>query len=114
MRVVVIVVVVAAVAVGVRGRSAADADGQDLRMLLLVPLTMIRGVINERSAYRDEAFSRVADSRAGAQQLVGPVRVVPWVERKQVELVDPLGVKKTEVQVVVVQGGRRRGPRAAD
>ncbi len=41
----------------------------------------------------------MADSRAGAQQLVGPVRVVPWVERKQVELVDPLGVKKTEVQV---------------
>ena len=70
-----------------------------LILLLLVPLTMIRGVINERSAYRDEAFSRVADSRAGAQQLVGPVRVVPWVERKQVELVDPLGVKKTEVQV---------------
>jgi inner membrane protein len=62
-----------------------------LILLLLVPLTMIRGVINERSAYRDEAFSRVADSRAGAQQLVGPVRVVPWVERKQVELVDPLG-----------------------
>jgi len=70
-----------------------------LILLLLVPLTMIRGVINERSAYRDEAFSRVADSRAGAQQLVGPVRVVPWVERKQVELVDPLGVKKTEIQV---------------
>ncbi len=70
-----------------------------LILLLLVPLTMIRSVINERSAYRDEAFSRVADSRAGAQQLVGPVRVVPWVERKQVELVDPLGVKKTEVQV---------------
>jgi hypothetical protein len=28
-----------------------------LILLLLVPLTMIRGVINERSAYRDEAFS---------------------------------------------------------
>ncbi|WP_329915787.1 cell envelope integrity protein CreD [Stenotrophomonas sepilia] len=70
-----------------------------LILLLLVPLLMIRGVITERSQYRDEAFARVADSRAGTQQLVGPVRVVPWVERKQVELVDPQGVKKTEVQV---------------
>ncbi len=70
-----------------------------LILLLLVPLTMIRGVINERSAYRDEAFARVADSRAGAQRLVGPVRVVPWVERQQVEVVDAKGNKKIEEQV---------------
>ncbi|WP_406232318.1 cell envelope integrity protein CreD [Isoptericola jiangsuensis] len=70
-----------------------------LILLLLIPLTMIRGVINERSAYRDEAFARVADSRAGAQRLVGPVRVVPWVERQQVEVVDAKGNKKTEEQV---------------
>ncbi len=70
-----------------------------LILLLLIPLTMIRGVINERSAYRDEAFARVADSRAGAQRLVGPVRVVPWVERQHVEVVDAKGNKKTEVQV---------------
>ncbi|HEL3751379.1 TPA: cell envelope integrity protein CreD [Stenotrophomonas maltophilia] len=70
-----------------------------LILLLLIPLMMIRSVINERSQYRDEAFARVADSRAGAQQLVGPVRVVPWVERQQVEVVDAKGNKKTEVQV---------------
>lgn len=69
-----------------------------LILLLLVPLMMIRSVINERSAYRDEAFSRVAESRAGTQQLIGPVRVVPWVERQQVEVVDAKGAKKTEVQ----------------
>jgi inner membrane protein len=40
----------------------------------------------------------VADS-AGAQQLVRPVRVVPWVERQQVEVVDAKGNKKTEEQV---------------
>jgi inner membrane protein len=39
---------------------------------------------------------------------VGPVRVVPWVERKQVELVDPLGVKKTEIQVTEGTGCRCR------
>ncbi|MBW8774953.1 MAG: inner membrane CreD family protein, partial [Stenotrophomonas sp.] len=70
-----------------------------LILLLLVPLMMIRGVITERSQYRDEAFARVADSRAGTQQLVGPVRVVPWVERKQVEVVDAQGSKKIEEQV---------------
>ena len=69
-----------------------------LILLLLIPLMMIRGVINERSAYRDEAYSRVAESRAGTQRLIGPVRVVPWVERQQVEVVDAQGVKKTEMQ----------------
>ncbi|WP_312706152.1 cell envelope integrity protein CreD [Stenotrophomonas sp.] len=69
-----------------------------LILLLLIPLMMIRSVISERSSYRDDAFSRVAESRAGTQQLIGPVRVVPWVERQQVEVVDAHGVKKTEVQ----------------
>jgi len=69
-----------------------------LILLLLIPLMMIRGVISERSAYRDEAYSRVAESRAGTQRLVGPVRVVPWVERQQVEVVDAQGNKKTEMQ----------------
>ena len=88
-----------------------------LILLLLIPLTMIRGVISERSQYRDEAFARVADSRAGAQQLVGPVRVVPWVERQQVEVVDAKGNKKTEEQVtegiftfVALDDSGRRGP----
>jgi len=70
-----------------------------LILLLLVPLTLIRGVITDRSAYREEAFQRVADSRAGSQQLIGPVRVVPWTERRDVEVVDKAGKTTTEVQV---------------
>ena len=70
-----------------------------LILLLLIPLMMIRGVISEREAYRDEAYLRVAQSRAGAQTLTGPIRVVPWRESRQVETVDAAGVKKTETQV---------------
>ena len=70
-----------------------------LILLLLIPLMMIRGVISEREAYRDEAYLRVAQSRAGAQTLTGPIRVVPWRESRQVETVDAAGVKKIETQV---------------
>lgn len=69
-----------------------------LILLLLVPLMLIRSVITDRSAYREEAFQRVAESRAGTQQLVGPVRVVPWTERVTVAVVDKDGKTSTEVQ----------------
>ncbi len=69
-----------------------------LILLLLVPLMMIRSVITDRSEYREEAFRRVAESRAGTQQLVGPVRVVPWIERTTVAVVDKAGKTTTEVQ----------------
>ncbi|MCX2894755.1 cell envelope integrity protein CreD [Stenotrophomonas lactitubi] len=69
-----------------------------LILLLLIPLFLIRSVITERSAYREEAYSRVAESRAGTQRVVGPVRVVPWSKREQVEVVDAQGNKKTELQ----------------
>jgi len=80
-----------------------------LVLLLLVPLMMIRGVVTERSLFRDEAFQRVAESRAGSQQLVGPVRVVPWIERREVEVVDKTGRQSTET--VVTHGHRLQMPR---
>jgi len=70
-----------------------------LILLLLVPLLLIRGVITDRSAYREAAYQRVAESRAGSQQLVGPVRVVPWTERRTVDVVDKAGRSRSEVQV---------------
>ncbi|WP_447592616.1 cell envelope integrity protein CreD [Stenotrophomonas rhizophila] len=69
-----------------------------LILLLLIPLMMIKGVIKEREAYRDEAYLRVSQSRAGAQTLTGPVRVVPWTDTREVEVVDAAGNKKKEVQ----------------
>ncbi len=69
-----------------------------LILLLLIPLMMIKGVISEREAYRNEAYLRVSQSRAGAQTLTGPVRVVPWTETREVEVVDAAGNKTKSVQ----------------
>ncbi|WP_303638420.1 MULTISPECIES: cell envelope integrity protein CreD [Stenotrophomonas] len=69
-----------------------------LILLLLVPLFLIRGVITERSAYREAAYERVAESRAGTQRVVGPVRVVPWTRNERVEAVDAQGNKTVEVR----------------
>ncbi len=60
-----------------------------LVVLLLVPLQMIRGVIDERAARRAAAIAEVASTWGAAQTLVGPVIVVPFqVERKET-WVDP-------------------------
>ncbi len=55
-----------------------------LILLLLVPLLMIRGTVQDRQRYRDEAVQRVSQGMAGPQQLVGPLRVVPWKETREV------------------------------
>ncbi|MQP76807.1 cell envelope integrity protein CreD [Stenotrophomonas sp. MYb238] len=68
-----------------------------LVVLLLVPLLLIRGTIAERERYRDQAIERVAQSRAGAQSLIGPVRVLPWTQQREVEVVEA-GLRKTELQ----------------
>lgn len=74
-----------------------------LILILLIPLSLIRGVINEREAYRDQAYLRVSQSRAGAQTLTGPVRVVPWTETRQVEVVDAEGNKTRSQQTTAGQ-----------
>ncbi|MFZ5636805.1 MAG: cell envelope integrity protein CreD [Pseudomonadota bacterium] len=56
-----------------------------MTILLLVPLMMIRGTIQERQSYRDEAVRTIARSTAGEQALTGPVLVVPYVETVEVE-----------------------------
>lgn len=56
-----------------------------LVLLLLVPLTMIRGTIEERQAYRAEAVGTIARSYAGGQSIAGPVLMVPYTETIEVE-----------------------------
>lgn len=48
-----------------------------IAVALLVPLIMIRGVVNERARYRQEARDDVAESWTGAQDLLGPVLRIP-------------------------------------
>ena len=44
---------------------------------LLVPLTMIRGLISERTRYRDSARADIARSWTSDQAVFGPVLVIP-------------------------------------
>ncbi|MEP6632814.1 MAG: cell envelope integrity protein CreD [Luteimonas sp.] len=63
-----------------------------LTLAILLPLTMIRGTIDERQAYRAQAVQTIARSYAGAQSMAGPVLVVPYVETIEVEEQNDKGV----------------------
>lgn len=62
-----------------------------MTLAILIPLTMIRGVIQDRQAYRTQAVQTISRSEAGAQGIVGPVLVVPWTETIEVEEKNALG-----------------------
>ena len=49
-----------------------------LIILLLVPLLMIGGLIDERQALRDSVVQDIAQSSSYSQQISGPVLVVPY------------------------------------
>lgn len=51
-----------------------------LTLLLLVPLTLIEDVIQERSYFRSAARQDIAASWTGAQKLLGPLLVLPYQE----------------------------------
>ena len=65
-----------------------------LSLAILVPLTMIRGVIGERQAYRTHAVEGIARSYAGEQSFAGPVLVVPYTRTVEVEEKDDRGVAR--------------------
>jgi inner membrane protein len=52
-----------------------------LALLLLIPIGMVRSVIYERTARRDEAVRNIAASWGGAQRIAGPRLVVPFIVR---------------------------------
>jgi inner membrane protein len=66
-----------------------------LTLAILVPLTMIRGIIHEREGYRAQAVANVARSIAGRQSFAGPVLVVPYREQVDVVERDKYGVEQT-------------------
>ncbi|UNK57618.1 cell envelope integrity protein CreD [Pseudoxanthomonas daejeonensis] len=73
-----------------------------LVLLLLIPLTMIRGLIQDRERYRGQAVERVSQSMAGPQQLVGPMRVLPWKETRRVNATGSDG--RLELREETVEG----------
>jgi inner membrane protein len=70
-----------------------------LTIALLVALTTIRGVAEDRQRYRTEAVEEVARSTAGAQSLEGPVLFVPFSDRIVTIQVDAGGVQRRVEQV---------------
>jgi inner membrane protein len=56
-----------------------------MTIAIMIPLMLIRGTISERQMYRAQAIENVSRSSAGAQSFAGPVLVVPYVERIEVE-----------------------------
>ena len=67
-----------------------------LTLLLLIPLQMINGTIAERQGYRQQAVESVAQSFAGAQDLVGPVLVLPFEDETEVVSKNDKGVESRE------------------
>lgn len=49
-------------------------------LLLLIPLTMVRQIIVERSDYRSEVEDAIRQSTSGAQKVIGPLIAVPVTE----------------------------------
>ena len=71
-----------------------------LVLAILIPLAMIRGTISERAQYRQQAVDEVTRSFAGPQGIAGPVLVVPYRERVEVERRDADGVLRKQVREV--------------
>lgn len=55
---------------------------------LMLALGLVYGLVAERGGHREQAVQRVAASHAGPQRLTGPLRVVPWSERRDVAAAD--------------------------
>ena len=60
-----------------------------LTLLLLIPLSLIEDVINERSYFRATARQDIAASWTGAQKLLGPLLVLPYQETVTEKVWDP-------------------------
>jgi len=71
-----------------------------LVLVLLVPLLMVRGLIADRETYQAKAVDRISQSMAGPQQVVGPLRVVPWQEERSTTVVGEDGRPTTSQDTV--------------
>jgi|GEM_PF-5805681 len=53
-----------------------------LLLLLLIPSSMVEGLITERAANRDEATAAISAQWGGPQLLLGPVLVLPYTAQQ--------------------------------
>ncbi len=75
-----------------------------LMVLLMLPLSMIDGLINERQAQREQVVREIARSSSYSQTITGPLLVVPYHKKVREWKVDP----KTQERFLVENevGGR--------
>ncbi|WP_132999352.1 cell envelope integrity protein CreD [Luteimonas arsenica] len=69
-----------------------------MTIAILVPLSMVRGVIQERQERRAEAVANIAASYGGRQVVAGPVLVVPYSEEVREQSADAAGIMRTTVR----------------
>ena len=50
-----------------------------LMVVMLIPIAQLIGVIDEHSGYRQSVVGRVSESTSGAQRVLGPLIVIPYV-----------------------------------
>jgi inner membrane protein len=67
-----------------------------LALMLLIPLNMVRSVVQERHATYQAVVSEISGSWSGDQRVAGPVLVIPYSEKIEVrdEFITPGGEKK--------------------
>lgn len=70
-----------------------------LMALLAIPLALVREVIAERSAYRQQAAAEVARAHAGPQTLTGPLLWLPYTETylRKVKVEGKVGAMREEL-----------------
>ncbi|HMV54787.1 MAG TPA: cell envelope integrity protein CreD [Rhodocyclaceae bacterium] len=68
-----------------------------LGLALMIPLTMIDGLVRERQARQQQVTLDIAQSYAGEQQVAGPLLIVPYEEEYRASEVDPQTSTRREV-----------------
>ncbi len=54
-----------------------------LMILMIIPITQLMNVIDERSGYRQNVVGQVSESTSRAQRILGPLIVIPYSEREE-------------------------------
>src|SRR3984893_14734675 len=67
-----------------------------LVLVLLIPLAMITGVLNERLSRRNEAVAEITSSWGKEQNVIGPVLGIPFQYRFRAIKEFPIGGDKVE------------------
>ncbi len=72
-------------------------------LLLLIPLSIVNGVISERETFRDQVVRDVAKSSTGMQKIIGAILVIPYQQKVIKNTIVHKGGEKHTVAKEVLQ-----------